>query len=97
MKRYARTGSGVRDRGSENAQDLQDLKNEIADDLAALRRSWTRRQLWPPNLAGDLPAQAARVLRGYPAWMVGVVAGAIAGVWLAVRRRPPRASTLPDR
>ncbi len=67
---------------------LEDLRNQITDDLAALRQDLGRkvpRVMREPF--GDLGRDATRLLRVYPAWLAGAVAGAVVGVVIAFRRR----------
>lgn len=79
-------GVASRQARSDAERRVHELRAQIAGDLAALRRSWDRRLAWPGS-PGDVPAQAGRLLRSYPAWAVGMLAGAVAGTWMALTRR----------
>ncbi len=67
---------------------VAELREEIASDLTALRRTWSQRSQWAYGATGSLTARASR-LRGLPTWAVGAIAGLLAGVWSALRK--PRA------
>ena len=66
-------------------QRIARLREDLAADLTALRRSWDHRTHWTRRTADEWSAQASR-LRGVPSWAVAAVAGLLAGGWSALRR-----------
>ncbi len=70
--------------------DADQLREEIANDLVALRRVVGRRAPTPDAPRVDLGEPPQRLLRGNPAWVAAVVAGALAGLWVASRGRGRR-------
>lgn len=63
------------------------LREAIGADLRALRQMFGRKVSPSTTPAGDIPEQMGRMLRANPAWAAAAAAGALAGLWVAVRNR----------
>lgn len=66
---------------------IRALRAQIAGDIRALRSVWTALGRTEAPSSGE----------GIPPWAVAGLAGAIAGMWTAVRRRAGTRSTSRDR